>query len=48
MFLMFSILCVIGGIWLIASALFVMALGAASRKTTPTPEADALALRHAA
>jgi hypothetical protein len=45
---MFSSLFIMGGLWIVGSALFVLALVAAGRKPMPAEEADIVVLEHAA
>ena len=45
---MFSFLCIIAGLWTVASALFVLAFTAAGRTSIPVEEPEAVILRHAA
>jgi hypothetical protein len=47
-FPMFSLLCIMGGLWLVASAMFVLALAATGRKRMPTKRHDFVLLKHAA
>jgi hypothetical protein len=45
---MFSLLCIIGGLWFAVSALFVLALAAAGRKPWPVGHTEAVVLKQAA
>ena len=45
---MITILCVIGGVWVGGSALFVAALAVAARKPAPAQESEAFVFKQAA
>src|SRR5687768_13294268 len=45
---MFSLLCIVSGVWVAVSGLFVLALSAAGRKVTPVDQTDRFVLKHAA